>query len=261
MPGMTLNNLSDLLTKAADIILHSKHTTAFTGAGMSVESGIPPFRGREGLWSRYDPGCLDLDAFYRDPEQTWKLIKEIFYEFFGRAKPNPGHISLTEMEKAGNLKAVITQNIDSLHHQAGNRNIIEFHGTSGKLKCIRCDKVVLFEPSYLKQLPPLCRSCGGVLKPAFIFFGEAIPYDAYEASMKEARIADVFLVIGTTGEVVPASSIPWQAKTHGAVIIEINTEPSAYTYAITDVFLSGKAGDILPILVKKVNTLIQENNH
>ncbi|MGC9512741.1 MAG: NAD-dependent protein deacylase [Fidelibacterota bacterium] len=252
---MTLSDFSSQLEKAARLILHATHTTAFTGAGISVESGIPPFRGREGLWSRYDPGCLDLDAFYRDPAQTWELIEEIFYNFFGRAKPNPGHISLAKMEKAGNLQAVITQNIDSLHHQAGSRNIIEFHGTSGRLKCTQCDKVVLFEPSYLNQLPPVCRTCGGVLKPDFIFFGEAIPYDAYDASMKEARIADVFMVIGTTGEVVPASTIPWQAKTHGAAIIEINPEPSAYTHAITDIYLQGKAGEILPDLVQSIGEI------
>jgi len=247
---MTLNNLSELLKKAADLINYSKHTTAFTGAGISVESGIPPFRGEDGLWSRYDPGCLDLDEFYRDPAETWKLIKEIFYDFFGQAKPNPGHLSLANLEKSGKLQAVITQNIDNLHHQAGSQKIIEFHGTSGRLKCIKCSEVVPFEPSYLSQLPPLCRTCSGVLKPDFVFFGEAIPYAAYDASMKEAKAADVFLVIGTTGEVVPASSIPWQAKTHGAVIIEINPEPSAYTHSITDICLKGNSGKILPLLEK-----------
>jgi len=250
-----LNNLSDLLDKAADLIYHSKHTTAFTGAGISVESGIPTFRGENGLWSRYDPGCLDLDAFYSNPAETWILIKEIFYDFFGQAKPNPGHGSLAELEEAGHLQAVITQNIDNLHHLAGNRNIIEFHGTSGRLKCTQCHEVVTFKPSYLSQLPPLCKTCRGVLKPDFIFFGESIPYAAYDASLQEARIADVFLVIGTTGEVVPASSIPWQAKTHGAAIIEINPEPSAYTYAITDIFLPGKSGDILPDLVQLIKKL------
>jgi NAD-dependent deacetylase len=249
---MTLSDHHERIRKAANLILRAKHTTAFTGAGISVESGIPPFRGREGLWSRYDPGCLDLDAFYRDPAQTWELIKEIFYDFFGQAEPNAGHRSLAELEKAGNLQAVITQNIDSLHHQAGSQNIIEFHGTSGRLRCTNCGDVFGFVSSYLHHLPPACKKCSGVLKPDFIFFGEAIPYKAYDASIKESRIADVFLIIGTTGEVVPASTIPWQAKTHGAAIIEINPEPSAYTHAITDIFLPGKAGEILPELVKTV---------
>jgi NAD-dependent deacetylase len=255
MPEMILNNSSDLLNKAADLILHSKHATAFTGAGISVESGIPPFRGREGLWSRYDPECLDLDSFYRDPVETWKLIKEIFYDFFGQAKPNPGHTSLAELEKAGYLKAVITQNIDSLHHQAGNKNIIEFHGTSGRLKCTQCGLIITFEPSYLKQLPPLCQSCKGLLKPDFIFFGEAIPLDAYNASMNEAKFSDIFIIIGTTGEVVPASSIPWQAKTHGSIIIEVNPEPSTYTHAVTDIFLQGKAGKMLPELARQIEMI------
>ncbi|MDD3807500.1 MAG: NAD-dependent deacylase [Candidatus Marinimicrobia bacterium] len=255
-----MSEYQKLLDKAAQVILNAHHTTAFTGAGISVESGIPPFRGKDGLWSRYDPNCLDLDAFYRNPEKSWKLINEIFYDFFGKAHPNPGHESLAILEKMGYLHAVITQNIDNLHRLAGNKQVIEFHGTSGRLKCTQCHQTVIYQPEYLSTLPPQCKQCGGILKPDFIFFGEAIPLDAYHDAMHEAKTADVFLVIGTTGEVYPASTIPWQAKTHGAVMIEINPESSSYTHSMTDIYLKGKAGEMLPALVETIKNHVSSEH-
>jgi len=234
-----------MLGKAVDWLRHSSYTTAFTGAGISVESGIPPFRGPQGLWSKYDPIVLDLGYFHKHPLESWKVIKEIFYDFFGKAKPNAAHSALAGMQKAGFLKNIITQNIDNLHQEAGSSEVIEFHGNSHALICTHCGKTFGIQDISLEQLPVNCDVCGALVKPDFIFFGEGIPVKAYEESLEAAQKADVFLVIGTTGESMPAGQIPVIAKQNGAKIIEVNTETSNYTYGITDLFLKGKASEIL----------------
>jgi len=236
------------LDAAVRALQQARRVVAFTGAGISVESGIPPFRGVGGLWSKYDPECLDIDYFNAHATEAWLVIKEIFYDFFGKAKPNPAHFALAQMEAQGRLGCIITQNIDALHQQAGSRAVIEFHGTSRRLVCMRCKRVLDYSPSLLEGMPPRC-ACGGILKPDFVFFGEPIPQAAHEASYAETFRSDTWLVIGTTGEVQPASWLPHQAKRQGATIVEINVEASTYTNAITDIFLSGKASEILPALV------------
>lgn len=240
-----MENLNETIFKAAEIIHGSKHLVAFTGAGISVESGIPPFRGEEGLWSKYNPEVLDLQYFYRNPGKSWVVIKEIFYDFFGEAKPNPGHFALARLEALGKLDCVITQNIDNLHQMGGSKVVHEFHGNSHKLVCTSCSRHYALEEVNLETLPAECTDCQGLLKPDFIFFGETIPPDAFQASMAAAQKADVFLIIGSTGEVMPANQIPVMAKNSGAKIIEINPNPSNYTQHITDVFLKGKAGEIM----------------
>lgn len=233
------------LQEVAELIRNSKAMIAFTGAGISVESGIPPFRGADGLWSRYDPKCLDLDFFHSHPKEAWVAIKSIFYDFFGEASYNAAHKVLANLEEAGILKAIVTQNIDNLHQEAGSREIYEFHGNSQKLICPHCKKIYLPHEVNLEELPPLCKDDAQVLKPDFVFFGEGIPEEAYAKSLEAARKADVFLIVGTTGEVMPAAMIPTEAKRAGATIIEINTEPSNYTNQITDFFLQGKASELL----------------
>jgi len=242
---ITEDKRDDMLEEAAGIIKNSRHTCAFTGAGVSTESGIPPFRGKDGLWSKFDPIFLDIDYFHKNPEKSWKLIKQIFYDFFGNALPNPAHFGIAKLEEAGCIKAVITQNIDNLHQLAGSANVIEFHGTSQYLVCENCRNRIAVNSRILEDIPPKCPKCGTVLKPDFVFFGEPIPEDANRRSFKEAEISDVFLVIGTTGEIQPASMVPYIAKDNGAKIIEINTERSNYTDTIADVFLQGRASDII----------------
>ncbi len=245
--------MMDPLQEAADVLKRSSHTTAFTGAGISVESGIPPFRGAYGLWSRYDPIVLDINYFHDHPREAWQVIREIFYDYFGKAKPNAAHYTLAEMEKDGKLAAVITQNIDNLHQEAGSREVIEYHGNSQRLICPRCGASFTPADVDLQYLPPRCPHDGEVLKPDFVFFGEPIPPEAARRSEEEARQAEVFLVIGTTGEIMPASLIPQMAKQHGATIIEINPETSNYTHSLTDIYLQGKAGEILPEVWKTMN--------
>ena len=244
------------IIKAAKAIKGSAYTIAFTGAGISVESGIPPFRGPEGLWSKYNPEILELDYFYRHPEKSWPVIKEIFYDFFGTASPNPAHKALAELEHKGLLKCVVTQNIDNLHQEAGSKLVHEFHGTCGRMVCIKCRKVYKSSDISLQKLPPLCPACMGLLKPDFIFFGENISPATYTASFEAAEQARVVIVIGTTGEVMPAGYIPLTAKKNGATIIEINTESSAFTSKVTDIFLQGKAGEIMEKLLKALSVTI-----
>jgi NAD-dependent deacetylase len=240
------------LGKAANILRSSKYTIAFTGAGISVESGIPPFRGENGIWSKYDPQALDLDFFYGNPLESWKVIREIFYDYFGKARPNDAHKVLGRMEQRGLLKCVITQNIDNLHQDGGNSIVYEFHGNSQKMECTVCGYQYPASEVNFDQLPVTCPKCGGLVKPAFIFFGEAIPTDAYTGSLEAARNAEVCLVIGSLGEVMPAAMIPWEAKKSGAVIIEINPKPTNFTGSVTDIHLAANASEALLALEERL---------
>ena len=244
--------IEDKLIEAAELIKKSNYTVAFTGAGISVESGIPPFRGSTGLWSKYDPIVLDINYFFANEKSAWEVIRELFYDFFGKANPNNAHFALAQLENSGLLKSIITQNIDNLHQDAGSKEVYEFHGTAKTILCTKCGKKYNSDSINLESLPPKCEKCNGLLKPDFIFFGEGIPLKANSLSNNAVEQANVLLVIGTTGEVMPASMLPSIAKNNGAKIIEINTDTSQFTNNITDIFLQGKAGEILPELVKLV---------
>jgi NAD-dependent deacetylase len=240
------------ITLAAQKIRNSSFTMAFTGAGISVESGIPPFRGENGLWNKYDPNVLEINYFLDHGEECWKYIREIFYDFFGKAQPNAAHFALAEMEKSGYLQAVVTQNIDNLHRKAGSKNVYEFHGNSDRLICPKCHAEYWVEEIDLRMLPPRCKFDSQILKPDFVFFGEGIPTEAWDKSFESAAMCEVCLVIGSTGEVVPASFVPQKASEKGACIIEINPEDTQFTHTITDIHLKGNAGEILPELVKQL---------
>jgi NAD-dependent deacetylase len=236
---------------ATKLIANATHLIAFTGAGISVESGIPPFRGVEGLWNRYDPRSLEIGYFHAHPREAWEVIREIFYDHFGTAEPNDAHRALAVLEQRGMLRAVITQNIDNLHQKAGSSTVIEFHGNSQQLLCLSCGARRPATEADISQLPPHC-ACGGVLKPDFVFFGEMIPEEASARAFQEAKLADVLLLIGTTGEVMPANMVPDEAKRNGAAIIEVNTEPSLHTHRITDVFLQGNATEVMNALLREL---------
>jgi len=240
------------ILEAAKVLKESRFTTAYTGAGISAESGIPPFRGDGGLWNKYDPAILEIGYFLDHPLDSWMVIKEIFYDYFGNAKPNFAHLALARMESNGLLGQVITQNIDNLHQEAGSRVVYEFHGNSKRLLCLSCRRGYRPGDISLDHIPPTCRECGGTLKPDFVFFGEAIPQIPLVAAYDAAAISDVFLLIGTTGEVMPANQIPFLAKQNGAKIIEINLNESNYTRQITDIFLQGKATEIMEKLEKEL---------
>jgi len=240
--------MNNSLANAKQLIEKSKHLIAFTGAGISVESGIPPFRGPNGIWDKYDSSVLDVFHYVENPESILE-IRKMFFEIIDKAEPNSAHYALAELEKKGVLKSIITQNIDNLHFNAGSKNVVEFHGNTRDIICMACGykqsvATIDFNVSLLK-----CPKCEGLMKPDFVFFGEQIPDDAYLKSFEEAKNADVVLIIGTTGLIVPASTIPHIAKQNGAKIIEINVESSEYTESVTDIFLQGKASEIMKQLV------------
>jgi len=241
-------------TQVAELICKAKYPVAFTGAGISVESGIPPFRGQGGLWTKYDPGFLTLTRFHLQPEKSWAIIKEIFYDHWGEAEPNPAHTALAALEKMGHMKAIITMNIDNLHQKAGSTKVIEYHGTIGRMICEKCGRTYPTESVSLDAIPPRC-SCGAVLKPDFIFFEEGIPTEAFNESVDIAQKTDLMLVIGTTGEVMPACHVPLIAKQSGATIIEINPSESSYTHTTTDIYIPEKAGVALAEIAKEAKRI------
>lgn len=239
--------------QAAQALERARNLVAFTGAGISVESGIPTFRGPTGLWSRYSPEILDIDFFMRNPEHSWRNIKEIFYDFMQNTRPNDGHAFLAWLEAHRHLRGIVTQNIDNLHQSAGSRNVIEFHGTASRLECTKCRFHFNAKDIDLQTRIPECPECGGVLKPDFVFFGEPIPAKAYKQSVELCRSADCMLIIGTTGEIMPASQLPYLAP-ETCTFIEINIEPSRYTESLTDFFLQEK----VTVAAQKLKTFLSE---
>lgn len=240
------------ISEAAGIIKKSQHCIALTGAGISVESGIPDFRGKNGLWTKYNPEeYVHIDGFNRHPEKIWDMMSDLL-SLTHDAVPNPAHTALAGLERAGVLKCLITQNIDNLHQDAGSQGVVEFHGNTRDVQCLKCKKKYPLDSFERNHTPPVCPVCGVILKPDFVFFGEMIPHDALVRSEHHAECADVVIVVGTSAVVYPAAAIPSTAKAHGAVIIEINLEPTDLTDRTTDIFLGGKAGDILPAVAAQV---------
>jgi len=240
-----------LISAAATEIISAKNNTiALTGAGISVASGVPPFRGPGGVWEKYDVEEYGtIDAFYRRPEKAWEMLKG-FKEVIEKARPNPAHLALARLETLGRLRTIITQNVDGLHQEAGNTNVIEFHGNNRWIVCLKCNRRYPTAEVSTATLPPYC-TCGGVLKPDAVFFGEKIPYEALSSSFAEANNCSVVLVIGTSAVVEPAASIPSIARRARAKIIEINPERALSS----DIYLQGPAEEILPMLVDEVISL------
>lgn len=238
--------------EASQWVKEARHAIVFDGAGTSVESGIPHFRGEGGLWNTYDPAFLSIDYFTKHPGESWELIREIFYRHFSGTRPNEAHRSIARLWEKGYIKSVITQNIDNLHQRAGTETVLEFHGSSEILVCVLCRNRYRVSDIPMEKLPPICIQCDGVLKPDFIFFGEPVPSGVYEESLREVMKSDLILIIGTSGEVFPACHIPYQGKKNGAKIIEINIESSAYTPEITDIFLRGKATEVMKQLAGRL---------
>lgn len=238
-----------LLEEAARVIRGARSIVALTGAGVSVESGIPAFRGSQGLWEKYDPmEYAHIDALRAHPERVWRMLLEL-QTIVDRARPNAAHICLAKMEKMGLLRAIITQNIDHLHQEAGSQNVIEFHGSGHKMACLSCGERFPRDQVDLRQIPPRCL-CGGILKPDVVFFGEPIPWRALIHAQEQSKQCNVMMVVGTSAVVAPACDMPYLAKKGGAKIIEINMEQTGLTYTITDIFLQGSAGEILTRLVE-----------
>jgi NAD-dependent deacetylase len=243
----------DPLREAARLLTERRNAVALTGAGISVESGIPAFRGAQGLWEKYDPAeYATLHAFMKTPRKVWELMSEMV-SLFGGAVPNEAHKGLAALEEKGIVRAVITQNVDGLHQAAGSRRVIEYHGNLDELMCVYCWKRYPTRERWTRGVVPLC-DCGEILKPNAVFFGEPIPWLAQEQAEEEARACGVLLVIGTSAEVSPACDIPRIAKESGAAVVEINPEPTRLTSSVTDIHLKEHASDVLRLLLKELSS-------
>jgi NAD-dependent deacetylase len=232
-------------------LANSKHAVVSTGAGVSAESGVPTFRGNDGLWKKFKPEELaTFEAFQRNPEIVWEWYQHR-REIINKIKPNPGHYAIAEMANCFERFDLITQNVDGLHHQAGSKNVIELHGNIRRNRCTKCGKLSFDE--VLVQFPPMC-DCGGKLRPDVVWYGELLPVEAIEQADKAARNCDLFFVVGTSGIVQPAANLPMIARNHGALVVEINLEPSELT-DITHEKFYGKSGEILPVILQKTKEL------
>lgn len=230
-------------------IRNSAHLVCFSGAGISAESGVPTFRDDDGIWKKYSPEIFDIDYFNRNSKDCWQAIYEIFILGTEQIKPNAAHYGLYELEKMGYLKAIITQNIDNLHHKAGNTNIVEFHGNTRELICRNCNKIDSISVIDKSNLPPVCTNCQTVLKPNFVFFGEQIPQKAYNKSFELAQKSDLMIVIGTSGVVYPAALLPEIVKKNGGCIIEINPQNKVFADNKSDIYLQLSAVEAMSLII------------
>ncbi|HKO06010.1 MAG TPA: NAD-dependent deacylase [Candidatus Acidoferrales bacterium] len=236
------------LAQARDWLAEARSIAVLTGAGISAESGIPTFRGPGGLWNNRRPEDLATpEAFARDPKLAWG-----WYDWrrqrVAAAQPNPGHIALAELERSVPAFTLITQNVDGLHRAAGSRNVIELHGSLWRLRCVVCAREIENRDVPLPEIPPRC-SCGGLLRPGVVWFGEALPPDAIQHAARAAACCDLFLLCGTSAVVYPAASLPERALAAGAKVVEINIEPTPFS-DVAHLSLRGKSGEALPRLVR-----------
>ncbi len=277
--------MEDLIERAAEDLAASEYAIALTGAGMSTESGIPDFRGPQGIWTK-DPDSerrayLGYERFKADPKGWWEERLERAsgpMGNLGQAEPNPGHLALVDLERMGVLRCVLTQNVDNLHKKAGSRHVLEYHGNAFLLRCVDCNARFErneFDLPRLKEeglLPPRCPDCGGIVKSDGVSFGEPIPRDVARQSFEEVAKCDVMLICGTSAVVYPFADLPHRARARkieterltdsgltvveevrAVTIIEINAEPTPLTeWEVSDYFIQGKTGEVLPQLAERV---------
>ena len=249
------------IERAGKLILASKYVVGLTGAGISVESGIRPFRGPGGLWTEHGEPPIDgYQRFQADPKKHWEeIVKRSgvtsnFAKALESAMPHPAHYALAELEELGLLKYLITQNVDNLHLAAGSKNVAEIHGNFRKLRCIECNARYEMEEISLETLPPRCPQCSGIIKTDGVMFGEPIPLDVLRVCQRETSRADCMLSVGTSAFVYPAASFPQEVKTKGGVLIEVDPYETALT-PFCDVSIRGNAGEKLPQLVDCIKAL------
>ncbi len=235
--------------RAIDLINKSSRIVALTGAGISVDSGIPDFRSEGGLWERYDPHeYATYDSFLRNPDKFWQMGQELA-EVILKAEPNPAHKGLTKLEESGKLRGIITQNIDNLHQSAGSKKVIELHGNYLRAYCMNCAMQYIGEDIHRRvvegEIPPICDQCGGVLKSEAILFGEPLPEKPMEEAVEMCRSADLMLVIGTSLTIYPVAYLPQLAKDAGAKVIIVSLTGTNRDH-IADIVLRGRSSDIIP---------------
>ena len=263
--------MEQLIQRAAKDLAEAKCGIALTGAGISTESGIRDYRGPSGVWTK-DPEAerrayQGYQEFMADPKKWWENVltspRPVFLGDLEKAMPNAGHYALAELEEMGILKCTITQNVDALHEKAGTKNLLEYHGSVIKLRCVSCGlrfrrgEFDLEKLAQENQLPPRCPKCQGVIKSDGVFFGEPIPSDVANQSLEEAWKCDLMFICGTSAVVYPFASLPRIARQRGTVtIIEVNAEPTPLTEeGVSDYLIQGKTGEILPRILEEVKKI------
>lgn len=247
-----------LIDAAAALVARARYVVALTGAGLSVESGIPPFRGPGGLWTKHgEPPMNGYQRFLADPKGAWQdrlnptgPMREL-WEALQRAQPNPGHLALAALEECGVLRCLITQNVDDLHRAAGSRRVAEIHGNYTLIRCIECGQRYPRAAVALDVLPPHCAACGGILKSDTVSFGEPIPADVLQQCFEETERCDCMIVAGTSATVYPAAQFPISVRERGGVLVEINLYESELT-PLCAVSIRARAGEALPRLSTRI---------
>jgi len=245
------------IATAAEIILRAKYPIALTGAGMSVESGIPPFRGPGGLWTKYgEPPMNQFQRFMENPKKAWEermsRQNDELFKPLKVAKPNPGHHALAELEQMGVLRFVITQNVDDLHRQAGQKALAEIHGNWKLMRCLDCTARFDNGEISLEVLPPSCPKCGGMVKNDTVSFGEPIPTDVLMRCQDHAAKSDLVIVAGTSATVYPAAGFAIEVRQRGGVLVEVNLYESEIT-PYCNISLRGGSANVLPRLSKAIS--------
>ena len=258
--------MEDVIKRAADLLQHSRKVVAFTGAGVSTESGIPDFRSPGGIWERYEPVYYQDFLASEDARQKYWLRSKAIYPVIRDAGPNPTHLALVELEKMGKLDCIVTQNIDRLHHKAGNsaEKIIEIHGTIAFVVCLNCQRVYPRE-EIQNQLEendeietPRCRECKGFLKDATISFGQSMPEEETAEANRRAQACDLMLTLGSSLVVYPAAYLPQYARQAGASLIIINMTETPLDH-LANVVIHAKTGEALQQIVKEVKMRLNGN--
>lgn len=234
-------------------LAEAKSIIFFTGAGISAESGISTFRGKDGIWNKLKPEELaNFDAFLRNPDMVWEWYqyrRKIIHD----AKPNAGHIAIKEFEKYYDTK-VVTQNVDNLHGRAGSKTIYELHGNIERNFCIDCETFISMDEFENTDKVPHCKKCGGLVRPDVVWFGEMLPQEVFMNAEMAAQRCDICFVVGTSAIVYPAAYIPHTAKQAGAYLVEINIEKTEFSSS-ANLSLIGAAGEILPRVLEEVKKI------
>lgn len=251
-----VNGMEEKIELAAGLLSRSYRTVVSTGSGISQECGIPTFRGSDGLWNKFRPEELATrEAFLGNPKMVWKWYRERLLT--AREKePGPGHFALAELERLLPAFLLITQNVDGLHRRAGSRELVELHGNIGRYRCFEHSHYTELEPGWGDE-PPICH-CGSMIRPDVVWFGEPLPEAELECAFTETARCSVFMLVGSSCLVQPASLLPSTAKRAGASLIEVNVAPSAATN-IVDIFFQGKSGEILPRIVRRVREILSKD--
>lgn len=231
-------------------LTQAEHIVVLTGAGISAESGVPTFRGEEGLWKKLKPEELaNFDAFIQNPDRVTEWY-EHRRDIINKVKPNPGHYALAEMEEIFQFVTVVTQNVDGLHQKAGSSNVIELHGNIYRNYCIDCGKRYDYSDMKKANSVPTCDECSGFIRPDVVWFGESLPFDAVQEAERLAASSDIMFSVGTSAVVYPAAGLPRTAKGHSSFLIEINPEHTDLSY-IADETIREKSGVALPALLRE----------